>query len=278
MKLLACLACLGLSIALATPLWSLQQDQPDKGPDAQQVSAIVDRLESAFDGKDPAKQIEALQAATDVPHSRVVKAIEPAMKSKTPDVLRAALESLGRMGHGEALERLISYGKKERRALDKDPDLAVLLTKSIGRHGSLEALDFLTDKIFNADPDLSKARLIAIANIRDRKAVEALFQLMKSTDRRRIQNHMRQFQLALAQLCGVDNGAGQDRWQAWWRGVDKDWKVSEKPAPLPEQLQRQWDSFWGNQRRYERNTDRQRRGQDPEEDGGRRKRRGEGDG
>ena len=51
--------------------------------------------------------------------------------------------------------------------------------------------------------------------------------------------------------------------------------VAEKTPKLPEQMQRRWDRFWGNEQRYERTKKRGERGNDPETDG--RRKRGEDD-
>lgn len=240
--------------------------QQDTGPKASDVKKTVAELKKAFAGKDPVERINSLRRAIDVPHADVIKALEPALSSKDDDVLRTALETLGRMRHPGALERLRHYAKRERTRLKKLPDLHILVIKSVGRHGSLDGLEFLSDKLFSSrDNSLIKARILAMGKIRDRKAVEALFNQLKSTDRRRITTVMSSVQITLARLTSRDEGTGQDRWQAWWRAVPKDWKVSDKPAPMPEGLQRSWDSFWGNQRKYMRKKPRGERGQDGED-------------
>lgn len=252
-------------LSVPAPLALVQQDT---GPKTSAVTKAVAELKQAFAGKDQAARLDALRRAIDVPHADVIKALEPALSGKQEEVLRAALETLGRMRHAQALERLLRYAKRQRTSLKKLPELNLLLIKSVGRHGSLSGLKFLTDNLFSSrDNSLIKARIVALGMIRDRKAVEAIFKQLKSTDRRRITIVMRSVQIALARLTGRDEGTGQDRWQAWWRTVSKDWKVSEKPAPMPEGLQRSWDSFWGNQRKYMRKKPRGERGQDGETDG-----------
>lgn len=252
----------------AAPIAPAALVQQDTGPGKSAVTKTVTELRMAFKGKDPVARINALRRAIDVPHADVVKAVEPALKSDQDDVLRAGIETLGRMQHEQALERLLQYAKRQKKSLQKLPELNILLVKSIGRHGSLKALGYLTDKLFSErETTVIKARIVALGKIRDRTAVNALFAQLKTADRRRITTVMRSVQIALARLTGRDEGTGQDRWQAWWRGVPKDWVVSTKPAPMPEQLQRSWDGYWGNQRKYMRKKPRDERGQDGETDG-----------
>ena len=133
-------------------------------------------------------------------------------------------------------------------------------------------------------PQVIQARILSIAQVRERAAVEALLKQMKASDYRQVQNLMPHFQLALMRLTGHDAGKNASLWQNWWRSVPKDWQVTDRAAPLPREFQLRWDGYWGNRRKIQRNRSRQDRGQDPKDQGstGRdnagRKRRGEDDG
>lgn len=249
--------------AVLAPLAPRLQDRgKPKAPSAEAVAAMVERLRTALKGKETAATLEAIRAATSVPHADVAKALELGLKAAAPEVVRGSLEALGGMDSPDALKRLLAYAKRERKRLDKDPEQHVLVIKSIALHDDPNTLDFFLDRLFTANTsDVVKARLLSAGRLRHRDTVEALIQEMQRGDRRRIKNHMRWFQVALAQLTGQDLGKNQDRWTAWWKTVDKKWAVTPKAPLMPEELQRIWDGYWGNMRKYERETEREKRGQ-----------------
>ena len=276
--LLACPA--PSSLVLGAPAFVQERRAEPQTPSEQAVDQAIERLRQAFVIKDSAKQIEALNGVARVPHPDVVKAAEPGMTSKYPEVRRATIELLGAMRDPAALKRLLRHAKKSKRDLAKDADMHVLVTKAIGRHGSPLALKFLGDGMLNArTPNVIQARILSIGQIRDRDAVAILLKQMKASDYRKVQNLMPHFQLALMRLTGHDAGSNPTLWQTWWRSLPKDWQVAPEPGLLPKSFQLRWDGYWGNRRKLQRNRQRQDRGQDPAENSPPdRKRRGEDDG
>ena len=110
--------------------------------------------------------------------------------------------------------------------------------------------------------EVVRARILGLAQIRTPASVEELFSIMRKTDRRRVQPHMGDFQLALVVLTGVDHGTDLDRWIGWWNESKKTLQVAEKPSPMPEELQNRWNRYWGLPRVYDRQKRRDQRGGD----------------
>ena len=139
------------------------------------------------------------------------------------------------------------------------------MLKSAARHGDPSTIEYLTDKIFDVEQhELVRARILSLANIRDKRAVEALFDLMTKADRRKVTPFLAEYQLAFNVLLGVDVGKNQDRWLAWWNEHRKSYELAAEFPKLPEESLRAWQLFWGLERTYSRNKKRSERGQDPE--------------
>ena len=181
----------------------------------------------------------------------------------------ASIQALGMLDHPAALKQLHSLSKRDRKKLAKDPDLSVAVVKAIARHGSPDSIPYLIKDMFQTKhPQIARARIVGLGGIRSTRSVEELFGLMRGAARNKIQNYMKDFRLALVVLTAVDQGQSQDLWMSWWSDNKKDLKVSAKPPVLPKELQRRWDSYWGYQRKYNRQKRRGERGDDPERDDG----------
>jgi HEAT repeats len=261
---------LSLTLALALPLLLPFQraDEPQKGPTPEQVKASVARLEAALEKEEPEQIAAALQAAAPVPHPDVVKLLaKRGLGHGSREVQRAAIESLGRLEHSDALASLHKHAKRKRKQLRDDLELYVPLLQAIARHGDESSISVLTKDLFiNTDRTVIRARVLGLARIRSKKAVEAILDLMKKAGRNKVQPFMNDFQLALAVLTHVDQGTSQDLWLKWWNANKKTFEVQERAPKLPEAMQTRWDRYWGERPKYERQKRRGRRGNDPEDD------------
>ncbi|MEZ6015840.1 MAG: HEAT repeat domain-containing protein [Planctomycetota bacterium] len=243
---------------------ALQDDVPAP-PAKEVVERAVKALKVGLSAKEPAQRIAALQLAAEVVHRDVVKAITEALGDDATEVRDFTIDLLGKIEDPSALAALHAYAKKNRRTLPDEPELYVLLLKSISRHGEPSSIELLTDKFFETDHHLViRARILGLANIRDKRAVETLFELMTKTDRRKVTPHIGEFQLALNVLLGVDVGKNQDRWVAWWNDNKRSFKVLEAMPKLAAESLTAWEQHWGLERTYARNKKRGDRGKDPE--------------
>lgn len=245
----------------------IAQDDTPPGPSKEEVQAAVKALEKGLAAKEPAERIAALQAAAEVVHADVVKGIAGATGDAAKEVRDFALDLLGKIDEPSALAALHAYAKKHRRTLPDDPDHYILVLKSAARHGDASTIPLLTDKLFDVDHhELIRARILSLGNIRDKRAVEALFDLMTKADRRKVTPFLAEYQLSFNVLLGVDVGRNQDRWLAWWNENRKTYALVAEFPKLPAESLRVWQEFWGLERTYTRNKKRGDRGQDP--DGG----------
>lgn len=252
-----------LTAALALP--ALQDD--DKGPPAGEVSAALERLDTAFSKGAAVDQIQAIESAVPVVAPAVIEAlVDNGLRNKERDVRRATIGALGLMVHEDALDELHRVLKRDKK-ITKDPEVFELLIKSIGRHASPSSVDLLSKNVFKVPENrVVRARILALGNIRTNESLEALVGLMRVTRREKVQNNMEHFRTSLMILTGVDKGKSQQLWMGWWNDNKKTFEVGEKAPRLPKKMQQAWDMYWGRGRTYERGKKRGERGQDPEKD------------
>lgn len=263
-------ALLVLALVLASGLLggrarAAAQDDEPAGPTKAEVQSAVKALAKGLESKEASERIAALQGAASVVHEDVVKAITTGLKDSVPAVRDFTLDLLGKIEDPSALAALHAYAKRHRRTLPDDPELWVVLLKSIARHGDASSIPHLTDRFFDYDQRaVTRARILGLGSIRDKRAVEALFDFMTKADRRWVTPVMDDVQLSFNVLLGVDHGQNQDRWIAWWNDHRKQYELAPRMPKLPEESLRRWQNFWGLEVKYVRNKKRGERGQDPE--------------
>jgi len=235
---------LPLVLALATllPVGPRQ----DEGPSPERVDATVSALEAAYKEGDSAAQIAAIREAVEVVDKRVIDLVAKGLDGKDREVAFAACDALGRMRHPESLKKLDSFYGKEKRNLGKDEDGLVAVLKSVGRLGDPKGIDILIDSPFKSKGyPVIQARFYGLANIRDAKAVDAIFGLLDKVGNNQLDRYMGDIRLALLQLTGEDRGEDPRQWQAWWRENKKGYEVSPEPKKLPDDLRSRWNAYWG---------------------------------
>jgi hypothetical protein len=186
----------------------------------------------------------------------VVHALAKGLRSKDEGVKIETIAALGWNQSPEALKQLHRLYRREGKLLAKQEDAYAALFKAIGRHGDKSSLTVLADSPFKGlTPQVAEARILGIANIRERDSIEALMKGMRLTTEetggrrpRSVETRsrgMRFFRPALCVLTGVDNGESDEQWQAWWRDVKKKFRVAEKrPASAPSDVKRYWAAYW----------------------------------
>jgi HEAT repeat protein len=213
---------------------------------AERIDAAVAALEAAAKADDAAAYAQTIRASVDALDKRVVGAIAKGLKHKDAAVSAAAVDTLGRMRHPESTAALTGFYKSEKKALtDDEPRLAELL-KSIGRLGDPKGIETLVDHPFAAKTyPVIQARLLGLGNIRDAKAVEALFELLEKVAERDLDGYMADIRLALVQQSGQDLGDDPRQWKSWWQDAKKGYVVTPEAKPLPEAMRARWNEYWG---------------------------------
>ena len=251
------------TILLAPPLPQDETPAPEP-PDPELVAKTVERLETAYRSKDTEEQVRAIGEAGRVADAAVVKSLAKGLRQKDPALKEAVLQALRWMDHPDALKTLHRTYKSDR-AIKKDPELSASLLKAIGQHGDRSSISILSDDPFSTrNYQAIKARVLGLGNIRDRKSVEALLGLMKSSAPRYVDDRMEDFRLALIMLTGTDQGPSSQMWLRWWNDNKKSFEVSPDVPELPRGRRQQWIYYWGLDRDYGRTQRRENRGKDGE--------------
>jgi hypothetical protein len=221
------------------------------------VKAAVQALDEAFKGKDTAAQISAIRSQGGVDADEVVHAIAKGLRSKDEGVKVETIAALGWHPSKEALKQLHRLYRRERKLLAEDEAVFAALFKAVGRHGDKSSLTVLGDHPFTGlTPKVAEARILGIANIREKQSVEALMKGMRLTTEesggRRAgsvetrSRGMRYFRPALCVLTGEDMGEMDEDWQRWWRENKNKFRMAkERPAAVPADVRGYWEAYWG---------------------------------
>ena len=234
-------------IVYVAPLFPGAAQNETPKPDAKRVEAAVEEINAAFkDGKSSEDRIAAIRKNMEVADARVVAAIEKSFKDKDVVVQAAGMDALGRMPNPEALEGLHRLFKAEKQRLKDDDKLLPLLLKSIGRHGSEKSIDILSDDPFlqRTFPAL-QARVYSLGNIRSKKSVEALMDMMNKAGTRQVNDYMNLFRQSLVRLTGADQGPDSALWTKWWQDNKSKFEVSKEVPKVPEIAEKAWNEYWG---------------------------------
>jgi hypothetical protein len=251
--------------ALAAAVLVLAPQEPPPTPvDAKRLEAALADLDRTFDKGSAEDKVAALSRSGSIPDPDVVDRVERGLRDHEPTVRDAAIDTLRFQQHPAALKALEASYRRDGRRFRKD-DVAVYaaLIKAIGQHGDVGSIDLLTDDVWEVqDHAVIQARIFSLGNVRHAQSVEALFGLMKSGGRDRIQPFMGELRTALFVLTGVDQGESQDLWIAWWNDNKRDLEVSPDLPQLPKPVAQRWAYYWGEGKIDERGTKRRDRGRD----------------
>lgn len=237
------LALLAALAGLLAP--TFQKDKPAP-VDPKQVEAAMKELDAAFkDGKTP-ERVAAIRKNYAVADVKVVNAITKGLKDDDLEVQLAAVDALGRNAHPEALDDLHRYYKAEVKRLKDDTRLMPMVIKSIGRQGNEKSIELLSDDLFSQRTfPAVKARLWGLANIRSKKSVDAIIEMMNKVGNDKLGDYMATIRVALLRLTGTDNGSDPQAWMAWWRKNDKSFEIPKDAPKMPEIAEKAWIEYWG---------------------------------
>ena len=250
---------------LALCALTTQEGRADKSPSAEEVARVVASLGEAFTSGEVRSIEQALESARTVPNADVVRAVARGLDDDRAEVKLATLQALRWLDHPDALEALHRAAKD--RKLMKEPELALGVLRGIGQHAQPGSIAVLARDPFQpADPMCVRARLFGLARIRTLEALEAVLGILATVGNggeRLVQGRMGDARIALMLLTGVDQGRSPELWEGWWRENKKTFRMPSELPALPKELRPDWEVFWGQRQRGERETRREDRGQDP---------------
>lgn len=224
-----------------------EEDAEAKREHEERVQMALADLKSALREKEPRLRAAGVDRWKTLDDSRVAKALRPALEDKTPEVRDAAISALRWMKNVGALEELHRFFKRAKK-LRKDPEAFALLLRAIGQHGNASSIDPLTDALQgDPDKDVMRARVYGLAKIRTVESIEAIFQILKSIDKDKVQKYMGEMRIALMLLTKEDFGVAQQEWRSWWKDARRGFEIAEKIPRLPKRELAHWNRFWGNE-------------------------------
>ncbi|HTE06742.1 MAG TPA: HEAT repeat domain-containing protein [Planctomycetota bacterium] len=246
--LLAALLVVVAPLALGAPA-SAQANDPriPGGPTPDQVKATVDEVRAAERSSKVDERVAVIGRAGSVEDPDVVRALEDGLYDKDAGVQLATIAAFSRMQTPEALVALHGLARTRRMVRDGLPLAA--LYRAIGRHGDRSSVEVLLAGVPGVtDPEVVRARIYALGNIRAREAVQALVSDLDLGTPPAGQELplMEDVRVALARLTGTDQSADRKHWQDWWDRAKGDFQISPVPPALPPELQGKWDAFWGS--------------------------------
>lgn len=244
-----------LAVAPIAPL-SFQEPEP---ADSDQPEVVVEQvspeeaakaIRDALKGKDDAVIVATLETVGLIPSKLVTKETAKALKSKSEDVVLAALMALRHNTDKTALDALLKA--KSYKDMLKNTKTAEAYAYALGQKADKKCLKALTDDLVGTSPlanEVLKAKVSALGRIRHKDSVEAIIDFTKTTlaggrARGGLRNMMKEAERSLVILTGAEVGSKTSDWQEWWYDSKGSFKISEQEWPLEGRAQRQWDTLW----------------------------------
>jgi hypothetical protein len=230
-------------VALAVPRALAQERKPSP----EQVRAALEALDQAFEDAEAPGRVAAIRESSKVDAPAVVARIAEALDDRSGDVRLEAIDALGRSRQPAALAALLEHHEKRRKDLRKQERVLPRLLKAIARHGDPKAIGPLTDDVQAQMLGATlRARILGLANVRTKEAVDALVALAGKIGFVEMHSHAEDFRLAMLVLTGVDKGRSTDAWKAWWASEREGFAIpDEMPALAPGDASR-WTEYWGS--------------------------------
>jgi hypothetical protein len=253
------------TISFAGPMPSTLSTRPSVAQAPKRSAAVqsaIDALTKALQDGDKAARVRAIETAAPLSDPALVPLFGKGLWDRDAGVRDAAIQALRFCREPGALGALEDYAKRDG-GLRKQAGAYTAVLKAIAQHASASSIDLLVDDLWSVpDPGVIQARILGLARIREPRALEKLFGLMRQAGGPKIAPYMDEFRMALMLLTGADHGTSQDAWLAWWNEHRGKLVVAAAPPPLPKQLQRRWEQYWGLELSNPRPEKRSDRGKD----------------
>lgn len=234
-----------LLCALLLTLPPAVQDPAPQPPSPEAVRATVAKLDAAFKAKKSAECIAAIREAVPVVDAAVIECVAKGLDVRDAALCAEALDALGAMRHPDALAALTEAWRRNKQLREHD-ELGGRTLKAIARHQSPKTIELLADDPFETMNHAAiQARILGLANIREKESVEQLIGMMRRVGHNRIDGYMGDFRLALFVLTGHDEGRTAQLWFNWWNDHKKDFAVAKELPELPRMERARWNAYWG---------------------------------
>jgi HEAT repeat protein len=180
---------------------------------------VADCLKRLKD-KDASVRLAAVADMVELQDEKITSQLVKLIRDKDSDIRQMAVEGLRSRTSDAAKKKAAQVLAARLGALSKKSGHAEEFEGVIAALGDLarpESIDALIDIDTNEDAATAKARLMAVANCPDKKAVDELIKFL-SKGRNRGRSGQRGLALqALRHATGVRLGNDADKWRAWWK-------------------------------------------------------------
>ena len=235
-------ALLALLLFLLAPVASPQTSRPAADPAPAQAAEVLAELERALAQDQPAVRARAVRACKGVAHPDLILRLATALRDGSRELQAEILEVLRWIDHPLVLNHLHRVHKQS--TFLADPVLGVMLYRAIAQHGDKKSAALLAEKPFmRTHPDVISARFIGLGNIREKRSVKKLMELIQRVGGERLAKIEPDFRLAMAALVGRDAGPKRSHWLFWWRDNEKTFRIPPKRT-LDPTLEGRWKRFW----------------------------------
>jgi len=190
------------------------------GGEDRELKAKAEELVKSMASKDVEERLAAVRAAARVHHRSLMGSLIRLIKDKDARVRMDAIAALGMRDDPKDKKSASKALYARLKPLDGKEETRTELLGVIGALHDLAApnsirplLDGITAK---SDPAVVSARLMAVANIASKEAIERLIKF-GDMGRRGWNRHKKSCWAALRYATGASVKGGVDQWRDWWR-------------------------------------------------------------
>jgi HEAT repeat protein len=190
----------------------------------EEVKKLVEDFKLELKNPDSMARVDAVRQVGRIRHTDIAKAIAKALTDKDPAVRKTAAEALAYQADKATMKALcktlpLNKGK---------PDVQAAILKALGAIGDWRALPAVTKDLMRpGQPEVTKARIVALGNIRHRDSIQNLIDFMQRWGRA-MRDYAKPLQESLKKLTGKDFGRNRNAWKAWWDRSKKTWRFPRK--------------------------------------------------
>ena len=194
----------------------------------------ADGIRPALSDREAGTRLLAARAAADVPDARLTAPLVRLLKDDEAEIRSAAIEALRRREGKERAAAARGLAGRLPTYLQEgaDADEHALVVQALHDLAQPVSIKALLDVPVTTDRAVVKQRALAVANVPDAAAIEALLQL--GSRGRRGAGFGAVAREALVYATGQDFRADPDVWRRWWREAKKDFDFEAAHAARDE--------------------------------------------
>lgn len=203
-------------------------------PPPASVAALLDEFEAARRSSTIERQVDVMLQAFYAPQDDVLQQVIRQLSSRIPQLRYEAVRVLRYIDQPKALDVLIKMAKN--RNTYKDPEFAAQVLRAVGQYQDPAGLDALMSQTSILEHVVWSARIHAMSNIRDKRAVSELIEYFTKTAVASSQKGSIPIHEALHILTG-ESFKDPRAWTDWWKN-QKDYEIPEAATWLTEDEKR----------------------------------------